>query len=200
MQAADVLLPIAPFTETGGSFVNTEARLQTFNGVVRGAGQSRPAWKVLRVLANQMDLADFDFDSVEDVRFDAMGSDQERGFDNHLDNAIHGELSSAQSPTGPLERIADVPIYAGDALVRRAESLQKTADAAEPTARINPETLATLSVATGDNVRVSSGGQHASVAVLADATVAPGAVRLSTATKHTAGLDGLFGPVQVERA
>ena len=200
MQVADVLLPIAPFTETGGSFVSCEARLQSFNGVVRGAGQSRPAWKVLRVLANQLDLADFDFDSVEDVRIAAMGPNQEGGFDAQLDNAIHGALSSSSTPGGSLERIADVPIYAGDALVRRADSLQKTADAAQPTARVNPETLATLDVTTGDNVSVQANGQQITVPVLADATVAPGALRLSTATAQTAGLDGLFGSVQVGRA
>jgi NADH-quinone oxidoreductase subunit G len=49
---ADVLLPVAPFTETSGSFVNTEGRLQSFTGVVRPLGDSRPAWKVLRVLGN----------------------------------------------------------------------------------------------------------------------------------------------------
>gem|GEM_PF-1876975 len=202
MQVADVLLPIAPFTETGGSYVNTEARLQTFNGVVRSAGQSRPAWKVLRVLANQMDLAGFDFDSVEDVRIEAMGPSQEGGFDAQCDNAINGALSAAsvQTANGALERIADVPIYAGDSLVRRADSLQKTTDAAEPMARVNPQTLASLSVTTGDTVRVAANGQQVSVPVIADATVALGTVRLSTATVQTVSLDGMFGPVQVERA
>ncbi len=70
---ADVLLPIAPFTETAGSFVNAEGRLQAFNGVVAPLGETRPAWKVLRVLGNLLELPGFDFDSAEQVRAAALG-------------------------------------------------------------------------------------------------------------------------------
>jgi NADH-quinone oxidoreductase subunit G len=71
---ADCLLPIAPFTETAGSFINTEGRLQSFNGVVTPAGDSRPAWKVLRVMANLLEITGFDFDSAESVRAEALGA------------------------------------------------------------------------------------------------------------------------------
>ena len=72
MELADCLLPIAPFTETGGSFVNCEGRLQSFNGAVRPAGQTRPGWKVLRVLGSLMGIPGFDFESVEQVRQRAL--------------------------------------------------------------------------------------------------------------------------------
>jgi NADH-quinone oxidoreductase subunit G len=67
MAFSDVLLPIAPFTETSGSFVNAEGRLQSFHAVVRPLGETRPAWKVLRVLANLLDVPGFDFETSQDV-------------------------------------------------------------------------------------------------------------------------------------
>lgn len=65
---ADVLLPVAPFTETSGSYVNAEGRLQSFAGVCRPLGETRPGWKVLRVLGNTLALAGFDYESSEQVR------------------------------------------------------------------------------------------------------------------------------------
>jgi NADH dehydrogenase/NADH:ubiquinone oxidoreductase subunit G len=55
------MLPIAPFTETSGTFVNIEGRIQSFNGVVKPRGDARPAWKVLRVLGNVLNLEGFDY-------------------------------------------------------------------------------------------------------------------------------------------
>ena len=69
-----MLLPIAPFTETSGTFVNTEGRVQSFQGVVQPLGETRPAWKVLRVLGNLLGLAGFDQQSAEDVRVEALGA------------------------------------------------------------------------------------------------------------------------------
>src|SRR5262245_9619146 len=64
---ADVLLPITPFTETSGSFVNTAGDLQSFNPVVKPRGDARPAWKVLRVLANQLGLTGFDYERSKQI-------------------------------------------------------------------------------------------------------------------------------------
>ena len=71
---ADVLLPIAPFTETSGTFVNAEGTAQTFNGVVRPLGETRPGWKVLRVLGSLLGLPGFEFDTAEEVRDAALGT------------------------------------------------------------------------------------------------------------------------------
>ena len=62
---ADVLLPITPYTETSGTFVNSEGRVQSFNGVVRPLGDARPGWKVLRVLGNLLSVPGFDYESSE---------------------------------------------------------------------------------------------------------------------------------------
>lgn len=200
MSVAHVLLPAGPFTETGGSFINVEGRLQAFNGVVRAAGDCRPAWKILRVLANRMDLKGFEFDSVSDVRDEALG-DTGEGFGARLSNDISGELSAGSSAAeGSLERLADVPIYFSDALTRRSPCLQETSDASSPQASLHPQTLEQLSLTSGDQVVVSQGGGEAMVEAVADISVAPGVVRLAAAHVSTANLASMFGPVSVRRA
>ena len=73
MEYAHVLLPIAPFTETAGTFINTEGRAQSFQGVVQPLGETRPAWKVLRVLGNLLGLAGFEQQSADDARGRSAG-------------------------------------------------------------------------------------------------------------------------------
>ena len=129
MEFSDVLLPIAPFTETSGSFVNAEGLLQSFHAVVRPLGETRPAWKVLRVLANLMDLPGFDFETSQDVLSKATGASA------GLVNAVPAErLGNATQvtphvATGAVAEPVVASIYQLDGLVRRASSLQLTADA-----------------------------------------------------------------------
>ncbi|MDD5472329.1 MAG: NADH-quinone oxidoreductase subunit NuoG, partial [Sideroxydans sp.] len=127
---ADVLLPIAPFTETSGTFVSSEGRVQSFNGSVKPLGEARPAWKVLRVLGNLLKVDGFDYETSQAVRDETM-----QGVDVavRLSNAVSGIESKTAAVNG-LQRVADVPIYATDAIVRRAVSLQATADGAQPKA------------------------------------------------------------------
>ena len=127
LDISDVLLPIAPFTETSGSFVNAEGRLQSFHAVVRPLGETRPAWKVIRVLGNLLGLAGFDADSSQAV----------------LTSALPGVVSGALVDTARLNNTGAAPIdmapasaepcvasiYQLDCLVRRAPALQLTADA-----------------------------------------------------------------------
>jgi len=119
MAFSDVLLPIAPFTETSGSFVNAEGRLQSFHAVVKPLGETRPAWKVLRVLANLMGIPGFDFETSQDVLNKATSMPPV------LSNAYQGPLQLAGE--GAVPHVAR--IYQLDGLVRRAPSLQMTADA-----------------------------------------------------------------------
>jgi len=196
-----VILPVTPFSETSGTFVSCEGRVQSFNAAVRPLGDARPAWKVLRVLGNLLDLEAFDFASSEAVRDAALGSG---GLDlgARLSNAtgIRLAVPSVEARDGTLERIADVPIYFADPLARRAESLQATLDARPPKARIRGDLLEELGLAEGQTVRIRQGGGEALVPVVRDESVAPGCVRLAAAHPLTAGLDGLFGPLTVERA
>ncbi len=199
-QAADVLLPTAPFTETGGSFVNAEGRLQAFHGVVKPLAETRPGWKILRVLGNLLGLPGFEHDSVEAVRAEALGDVATLAA--RLDNgtATQPEPAAVAAAPGGLERIADVPIYATDMIVRRATSLQLTADAREPVAGIPPALWAQLGLADGDRVRVSQGQGHAVLAARRDDTLASTAVRVSAGHPATAALGAMFGPLSVEKA
>ncbi|WP_442808990.1 NADH-quinone oxidoreductase subunit NuoG [Trinickia soli] len=197
---ADVLLPIAPFTETAGAFVNAEGTLQAFNGVVRPLGETRPGWKVLRVIGNVLGLAGFDYDTVEEVRNAALpqGVDTTR-----LSNRTQAPIArGAQTATnGALERIADVPIYHADALVRRAPSLHLTA-ASRVAAQVGlPAALFDqLGLKEGDKVRVRQGDRSVEAGATRDAMLAPTAVRVSAGTQLGAALGGLFGTLVVEKA
>ena len=129
MEFSDVLLPIAPFTETSGSFVNAEGRLQSFHAVVRPLGETRPAWKVLRVLANLLDLQGFDFETSQDVLSKATGA-----LSGQVQSVPAGMLdnSTKAAPQAVASGAADpvvASIYQLDGLVRRSTSLQLTADA-----------------------------------------------------------------------
>jgi NADH-quinone oxidoreductase subunit G len=125
---SDVLLPIAPFTETSGSFVNAEGRLQTFNAVVKPLADTRPAWKVLRVLGNLLELDGFDFESAQDVLSAASvaPADTRMVAAGRLSNASEGSIRlSSPDEAEPVS----ASIYQLDGLVRRSPSLQQTADA-----------------------------------------------------------------------
>ena len=127
MSFSDVLLPIAPFTETSGTFINAEGRVQGFHATVKPLGETRPAWKVLRVLANLLGLPGFDFESSEDVlkQISAITTGETHLPAKLLSNATHAKVDI--EPATVIPSVAG--IYALDGLVRRAASLQLTADA-----------------------------------------------------------------------
>ncbi|MHB1373508.1 MAG: NADH-quinone oxidoreductase subunit NuoG [Thauera sp.] len=195
-ETADVMLPIAPFTETSGTFVNCEGRAQSFAAVARPTGETRPGWKVLRVLGNLLALEGFGYGDSEAVRDEALGGETASRLDNGLEGVV---VSAALSGAGALERVSDVPIYFADPLVRRAPSLLKARDAAQPTARISPATLAALGVAGGDRVRVTQGSAGVELIAQADEGLAAGCVRVAAAHSSTAALGAMSGDISVER-
>ncbi len=194
---ADVMLPIAPFTETGGAFVNAEGRLQTFSGVVSPRGDARPAWKVLRVLGNLLGLEGFGYETIDEVRAEAIG---DLSAIAHRLNNTTDAMPTLTPPMHGLERIADVPIYATDALVRRAASLQLTTDARAPQVGLPSALWAELGLAAGDKVRVSQGTADVVLPAREDKTLAANAVRVAAGHPATAGLGAMFGAIAVERA
>jgi NADH-quinone oxidoreductase subunit G len=192
---ADVLLPIAAFTETAGSFVNAEGRVQSFHGVVQPVGESRPAWKVLRVLGNLLDLPGFKQESAEQVRDEALGDLSSVA--SRLDNSCAASMVAQASAPG-LQRLADVPIYAADALVRRAASLQRTADAKAPVASLPSALWQRLGLHAGDLVRVSQGTASVLLPAQQDASLAVNVVRVPAGHIGTAALGAMFGAITVE--
>jgi len=197
---ANVLLPVVPFTETSGTYVNCEGRMQSFNGAVKPLGEARPAWKVLRVLGNLMSLPGFDYESTEAIREETCTPEAVAGrLANRLDG-ITLKLDSPPASGEELQRIADVPIYFGDPIVRRAASLQRTRDALPPRAWVGPALAQKLGIQAGERVRVRQGEGEAIVEVGIDERVPPGCVRLAAAHRHTAALGPMFGAVSMERA
>jgi len=120
---------------------------------------------------------------------------------SRLSNAVEGVALDLASAPAALERVADVPIYFADPVVRRAAALQETADAAAPRAFANGALLGRLGVAAGSRVRVKQGGGEAVVVIERDDRLADGAVRLAAAHPATAGLGGMFDPISaIEKA
>jgi NADH-quinone oxidoreductase subunit G len=195
---AHVMLPIAPFTETAGTFINTEGTVQSFNGVVGPLGETRPAWKVLRVLGNLLGLDGFDYDSTEGVRRAALG---DRLVAGELENRLNSTTIDVLPPSriDGLQRIAEVPIYHTDAVVRRAPSLQKTRDAHPPLAWMHPDLYARVGLREGDMVRVRQDDGEALLAPAVDDRLPPDCIRLAAGRAETAGLGALFGSISVER-
>jgi NADH-quinone oxidoreductase subunit G len=198
LEYADVILPISPYTETSGTFINIEGRVQSFNGVVKARGDARPAWKILRVLGNVLNLDGFAYESSEAVRDEVLGKGTE--FVAGLDNALNGVTISLPADFVGLQRIADVPINFADPMSRRAPALLQTADSVAPTARLAESTLAELGIAAGSQVRVKQGQGEALLVAKVDNKVPAGCVRVAAAHASTVALGEMFGQISVERA
>jgi len=192
---ADVVLPISPFSETAGTFINCEGRVQAFNGVAPPLGEARPAWKVLRVLGSLLGLDGFAQDSIEAVRLELPAAE---AIAAGLSNATGIAIGAPSDADAVPERVADVPMYFADPLVRRAASLQKTRNALPPAVRASAATLARLQLADGDAARVRRGDGEAMLKVVADASVPDGCVRIAAAHPTTSMLGPMFGPIAVE--
>ena len=195
---ADVLLPIAPFTETSGTFVNCEGRAQSFNGTVRPAGDARPAWKVLRVLGNLLGLTGFDYETSEAIRDELLQGQTD--LSARLNNQITLAHTETAAAAQGLERIANIGIYQADVLVRHAQALQETADARAPRAFLAAPHFAAMGLVNGDIVKVTQNGNSVLLPASSDKGLPDNVVRIAAAHAATAALGGLFGSLTVERA
>ena len=192
---ADVILPIAAFAETEGTFVNLSGSRQSFDAAAPPFAESRPAWRVLRVLGNLFESAGFEHDSIEDVRSE-LGESGPAG--------AHGWTlpQSLPEPAGPLEgveRIAPVPIYATDPLVRRSEPLQATKDGEFAGVGLSPQTLQRAGLAAGERVLVRQGAGSVALDVIADNRLPDGCACLPAGIGATAALDASAGPLILDR-
>jgi NADH-quinone oxidoreductase subunit G len=192
---ASVVLPVSPFSETAGTFINCEGRVQAFSGVAPPLGEARPAWKVLRVLGSLLGLDGFAQDSIEAVRRELP---EPQSVAAALSNASGTAIGAPADADVVPERVADVPMYFADPLVRRAASLQKTRNARPPSVRANAATLAQLQLAEGVAARVRRGEAEAMLKVVSDASVPDGCVRIAAAHPTTSMLGPMFGSIAVE--
>ncbi|MDP2706488.1 MAG: molybdopterin-dependent oxidoreductase, partial [Burkholderiales bacterium] len=194
---ANIWLPLAPFTETDGTFVNAEGRSQSYKAAVAPLGDARPGWKILRMLGHIMGQPGFEQNSIEEVRQEmnlpADPAASPVSFSPATDD-------SAMTPAnGQLMRIAEVPMYAVDAIVRRASSLQKTADNPPPAARLNTAQAGKLGLENGLTVQVVMAQGVARLELVLDERVPDGCVLVPAGHSETSML-GAHGPATVKGA
>jgi NADH-quinone oxidoreductase subunit G len=182
---ATVMLPITPATEAGGTFISIEGRTQAMNPSVKPLGESKPGWKVLKVLGETLGATGFAYETLDEAKAQALAAVGD--VTAKLNNQANTTVTSSIASTG-LERVADVPAYATDAIVRRADSLQRTAEGAAPTARMHSATLASLTLQDGQAVKVKSNTGSVMLKVELDDSLPANAVRVSAARAETAAL------------
>ena len=192
-ELADVLLPIATFAETAGTFVNVEGRWQRFQGLTAPKGEARPAWKLLRVLGNLFEQPGFEFNSAEQVH------DELLALCATLPVNKTPVWQAPQLPVAPsgLMRGADLPPYAVDAIVRRATALQQTHAAQIAALSINSALAQQLGLAAGANVVVTQGTTQASLPVTIDNGVPDGCVWIPTGIAAVVDLGPAYGTVSL---
>ena len=194
---ANVILPVSPFTETSGTFVNAEGRWQSFEAAVKPAGDARPGWKVWRVLGNLLGLDGFEQQSSEDVREEVRAACALVTPGNALSASGNNEVVLKG---GGLTRVGDVPIYAIDAIVRRATALQQTPDAVAAQVAINPADAEQLGLAGASQVIAMQGDSRATLPLRIDSRVPAGAVWLPAGLERSTTLGPNIGEISLTRA
>ena len=170
--------------------------VQSFTGVVRPLGETRPGWKVLRVLGDLLHANVGSFNSSEDVKAAALA-----GFDATKLGAVPAAIASVNTMANTvLERVADVPIYHADPLVRRGLALSRSAYGKQAHVRINAETAKQLNLTDGTSVTVTQGAGSVLSNLSVDASVPNGAVRVPLATEVSAQLGAATDPITVVAA
>jgi len=196
-QYAHVLLPASAYGETSGTYVNAEGRWQSFTGFAQPAGESRPAWKILRVMGNLCELKGFEQESSEDVLKEVRAAVGEV----HPDNRFNGSRTLIAPTTAKgFMRVGETPMYAVDALVRRAPPLQQTKDADAAYAQFSPEDAKRLKLEAGDAVSLKSNGSRVILPVKFDDSIAVGEVWVPAGLTATVALGPLSGTLEVEKA
>ena len=195
------LLVIAPFTETSGTFMSMEGRVQSFQAATKPLGEARPGWKVLRVLANTLGLPGFDFENSEQVKNAAFGGQKPstvvwNSLNNNLKELVEIQINIKHDG---LQRIGEVPQYESDPIVRRSPPLQKTKYNIKPMARMCASEMAALGLAEGDQVLVKQDKGSAILTVKLDNHVAMGCVRVAASHPDTVSLGDLMGEITVEK-
>jgi NADH-quinone oxidoreductase subunit G len=194
---ADVILPIAPFTETAGTFVNAAGDWQSFHGVASACEASRPAWKVLRVLGNLLHLEGFDYTTSDHVlreiktAVDGMQVPVIKELKVNADDLTVGE---------GLVRVGTIPLYSTDALVRRAPALQAAQPVLEgvvANVRLHPKTAKRLKLGEGQLVTVRQKHAEVQLPLMMDERLPLRGVYLPGGIKETCELLELFGAIEV---
>ncbi|HET8701172.1 MAG TPA: molybdopterin-dependent oxidoreductase, partial [Nitrococcus sp.] len=193
---ASVILPMATFTETAGTFVNAEGLWQSFSGLTKPVGEGRPAWRILRVLGNLLELDGFDYNATNEIHSEIR----------ELIGSVTPPAPPSWRPAGlvpvkldGLLRVGSSGIYALDPLVRRACALQRTVQADDALAYMAAATAARLGVEAGARVRVRQRNQVAELTVCIDPSLPADTVWITAGLAATAALGPMIGELTVER-
>jgi NADH-quinone oxidoreductase subunit G len=193
----NVLLPMAIFSETSGTYVNAEGVWQQNRGAVAPQGEARPAWKILRVLGNLLNQAGFDYVDPSEIGDELRTLCEGVSLDNGITQ--RPDLEPTLGSDG-LQRGGDTPLYATDPLVRRATALQQTKDAGEAVIRLHPSEAERQGLNPAENALIKQNGYQATLPVALDESIPEGCVWISTGLSKTAMLGQPFGEVTVEKA
>ena len=196
-QYANVILPITPFTETSGTFVNVEGRWQSFNATVPPLGEAKPAWKIFRVIGNYFDLVGYDYSDSEQIRDELKNKIGDITPSNKmsLDNPI-----TMISKRPGLVRVSELHVYAGDSIQRRALSLHNTAIANNPICYINSKLAKQVGLVDGDKAVTSQNGRQLVLPVTIDDRIADQCVLIHTGMELTSALDNSLTEITLSRA
>lgn len=195
---ADVLLPIATFAETSGTFINVEGQWQGFKGALAPVGEARPAWKILRVMGNMFDLQGFDYMSSEEVRDELFERLDEASLEASSEYQITTEMPQTQA--GVVCRIGELAPYAVDAVVRRAKALQNTEDGRVNGVMINDHMASHLGLSEGDQVYAEQQGHGGRTTVRIDNRVPDQCAWIASGLNSSANLGGRYDPLTLKKA
>ena len=190
---AHVLLPMAPFSETSGTFVNIEGHWQSFVGVATPLGDARPAWKIFRVLGNQFGLAGFDYMSSNEVRDEAAKNAATLKPDNRVTRPVPSKLGDESSG---VIRLADTPLYAIDGMVRRSAPLQNTADTVQAAVYMQEDMAKELGVE-GSRVSVRQNGREINMDLILDNRIALGCAWIPGGVPGAVGLGANGSSIEI---
>lgn len=200
-ECAQVILPIATFVEKSGTFVSAAGQWQTFHGVAAPFAESRPAWKILRVIGNVLDFQGFDFESSEEIHHlikTAVHSMQTTEFGCRAIEADELNVTNEDA----LFRVGTIPIYAVDSVVRRARALQSAQPAVEgmvTCVRLHPSLAQELQVKEGEVISIKQKQGKVRLPVKLDARTPKRAVVIAAGIPETNGLSELFGQVELKK-
>ncbi len=191
---AQVILPVATFAETSGTYINAEGRWQSFQGATKPFGEARPAWKVLRVLGNLCGLDGFEYVSSDEILAEVQAACSSVS----PDNTVTADQSLVPLRADGLLRVAEVPIYAADALVRRARSLQASSLARPAEVRLHPDAAQELGVAGREQVQVCQNGMAVDLPLVLDESIPRDCAWIPAGLGASVAVGPAVGPVAIQ--
>ncbi len=195
---ADVILPVTPISEMAGTYVNGFGEWQQFEPVASPFEQSRPAWKVLRVMGNLLHLPDFNYESIEEIgkELQSLANQSKLEQENLLAMPYPGNALKEQNG---LVRLGFTSLYAVDGITRRAAALQETQDAKmSRKVRVHPADAKQLGLKQDQQVYVVEKNQRSlPMGILIDESIPTGGVWIASGIPETQSLGASMSSIEI---